>query len=138
MRARGREPVENGDVGPAEVVDVAVGVVAHDAVAEPEDMADAEEVADALFDLGAGDGKIAIAAARIHGARSVGIEFNPEMAALAKRNAERAGVSDRVTIINGDIFKEDFTKATVINIKAGSGGKKSGPSQQDLKGLEVE
>lgn len=71
---------------------------------------------DLLFDLGAGDGKIAIAAARNHGARAVGIEFNPEMAALAKRNAERAGVADRVTIINGDIFKEDFTKATVISM----------------------
>jgi SAM-dependent methyltransferase len=71
---------------------------------------------DLLFDLGSGDGKIAIAAARVHGARSVGIEFNPEMAALAKRNAERAGVSDRVTIINGDIFKEDFSKATVISM----------------------
>lgn len=71
---------------------------------------------DLLFDLGAGDGKIAIAAARVHGARTVGIEFNPDMAALAKRNAERAGVSDRVTIINGDIFKEDFSKATVISM----------------------
>ena len=71
---------------------------------------------DLVFDLGAGDGKIAIAAARNHGARAVGIEFNPEMAALARRNAERAGVSDRVTIINGDIFKEDFTKATVITM----------------------
>ncbi len=71
---------------------------------------------DLLFDLGSGDGKIAIAAARVHGARSVGIEFNPDMAALAKRNAERAGVSDRVTIINGDIFKEDFSKATVISM----------------------
>jgi hypothetical protein len=71
---------------------------------------------DLLFDLGAGDGKIAITAARVHGARAIGIEFNPDMAALAKRNAERAGVSDRVTIINGDIFKEDFTKATVISM----------------------
>jgi SAM-dependent methyltransferase len=71
---------------------------------------------DLVFDLGAGDGKIAIAAARNHGARSVGIEFNPEMAALARRNAERAGVADRVTIINGDIFKEDFSKATVVTM----------------------
>jgi hypothetical protein len=71
---------------------------------------------DLLFDLGAGDGKIAITAARVHGARAIGIEVTPDMAALAKRNAERAGVSDRVTIINGDIFKEDFTKATVISM----------------------
>ena len=71
---------------------------------------------DLVFDLGAGDGKIAIAAARDFGARSVGIEFKKEMAELARCNAQRAGVSDRVSIINGDIFKEDFSKATVISM----------------------
>jgi SAM-dependent methyltransferase len=71
---------------------------------------------DLVYDLGAGDGKIAIAAAKNFGARAVGIEFNPEMAALAQRNAKRAGVGDRVTIINGDIFKEDFSKATVVTL----------------------
>jgi SAM-dependent methyltransferase len=72
--------------------------------------------ADLVYDLGSGDGKIPIAAAKQFGARAVGIEFNPEMAALARRNAERAGVSDRVTIITGDIFKEDFSKATVVTL----------------------
>lgn len=71
---------------------------------------------DLVYDLGAGDGKIAIAAAKNFGARAVGIEFNPDMAALAQRNAKRAGVGDRVTIINGDIFKEDFSKATVVTL----------------------
>lgn len=71
---------------------------------------------DLVYDLGAGDGKIAIAAAKEFGARAVGIEFNPDMAALAQRNAKRAGVGDRVTIINGDIFKEDFSKATVVTL----------------------
>ena len=71
---------------------------------------------DIVYDLGAGDGKIAISAAKDFGAQSFGIEFNPEMAALAQRNAERAGVGDRVKIINGDIFKEDFTKATVLTL----------------------
>lgn len=71
---------------------------------------------DLVYDLGAGDGKIAIAAAREFGARAVGIEYNPDMAALAQRNAERAGVADRVRIIRGDIFKEDFSKATVITM----------------------
>ncbi len=71
---------------------------------------------DLVYDLGAGDGKIAIAAAKNFGERAVGIEFNPEMAALAQRNAKRAGVGDRVTIINGDIFKEDFSKATVVTL----------------------
>jgi hypothetical protein len=71
---------------------------------------------DLVFDLGAGDGKIAIAAARDFGATSVGIEYNPDMAALAQRNANRQGVGDKVKIINGDIFKEDFTKATVVTL----------------------
>ena len=71
---------------------------------------------DLVFDLGAGDGKIAIAAAKNYGARSVGIEYNKEMAALATRNAERAGVSDKVKIIHGDIFVEDFSKANVLTM----------------------
>ena len=71
---------------------------------------------DLVFDLGAGDGKIAIAAARDFGATSVGIEYNPEMAALAQRNANRQGVGNKVKIINGDIFKEDFSKATVVTL----------------------
>ena len=71
---------------------------------------------DLVYDLGAGDGKIAIAAAREFGATSVGIEFNGEMAALAKRNAERAGVGKRVQIIHGEIFKEDFSQASVVTM----------------------
>jgi len=71
---------------------------------------------DIVYDLGAGDGKIAIAAAKDFGAKSFGIEFNPEMAALAQRNADRAGVGERVKIINGDIFKEDFSSATVLTL----------------------
>ena len=71
---------------------------------------------DLVFDLGAGDGKIAIAAAKNYGARSVGIEYNKDMAALATRNAERAGVTDKVKIIHGDIFVEDFSKANVLTM----------------------
>lgn len=69
---------------------------------------------DLVVDLGAGDGKIAIAAALKRGARAIGIEYDPEMAALAKRNVLRAGVADKVTIIEGDLFKADFSKATVV------------------------
>ncbi len=71
---------------------------------------------DIVYDLGAGDGKIAIAAAKNFGATSFGIEYNKEMAELARRNTERAGVSDKVKIINGDIFVEDFSKATVVTM----------------------
>jgi hypothetical protein len=71
---------------------------------------------DLVYDLGAGDGKIPIQAARQFGARAVGIEFNPDMANLARQNAQRAKVSDKVTIVTGDIFEEDFSNATVVTL----------------------
>ncbi len=71
---------------------------------------------DLVYDLGAGDGKIPIQAARQFGARAVGIEFNPDMANLARQNAQRANVSDKVTIVTGDIFEEDFSNATVVTL----------------------
>lgn len=71
---------------------------------------------DLVVDLGAGDGKIAIAAAKLYGARAVGIEYNPSLAALAQRQAEQAGVSDRVQIIAADLFTQDFSKATVVTL----------------------
>lgn len=70
---------------------------------------------DTVFDLGAGDGKIAIAAGKL-GAKSVGIEYNPNMARLAKCLAQAEGVAGRTTIIQGDIFKEDFSRATVVTM----------------------
>ena len=71
---------------------------------------------DLLVDLGAGDGKIPIAAAQSFKARAWGIEYNRDLANLANRNAQRAGVADRVHIVHGDIFKEDFSKATVVTL----------------------
>ncbi len=71
---------------------------------------------DVVYDLGAGDGKIPIQAARQFGARAVGVEFNPDMANLARQNAQRANVSDKVTIVTGDIFEEDFSNATVVTL----------------------
>jgi SAM-dependent methyltransferase len=71
---------------------------------------------DLVYDLGAGDGKIAIAAAKKFGARSVGIEYNPDMAKHAQGNVEKAGVTGRARIINGDIFVTDFSQATVVTM----------------------
>ncbi|HEX9182266.1 MAG TPA: class I SAM-dependent methyltransferase [Burkholderiales bacterium] len=71
---------------------------------------------DYVIDLGAGDGKIAIMAAKKFGARSLGIEYNPEMAKHAQGNVEKAGVSGKARIVQGDIFVSDFTKATVITM----------------------
>ncbi len=71
---------------------------------------------DKLFDLGAGDGIIAITAARQYGAQSVGIEYNPDMAQFARRKVAEAGMNDKVRIITGDIFQEDFSSATVVTL----------------------
>ena len=71
---------------------------------------------DLVYDLGAGDGKIPIAAAKEYGAKAVGIEYNPEMAEFARRNVKREGVDNLVNIITGDISVEDFSKATVVTM----------------------
>lgn len=70
---------------------------------------------DTVYDLGAGDGKIAIAAGKI-GATSVGIEFNPDMAKLAQCYVQAENLAGKTRIINGDVFKEDFSKATVVTM----------------------
>lgn len=72
--------------------------------------------ADVVYDLGAGEGRIPIAAAREFGARAVGIEYTPEVAELARRNVQRAGLDGRVRIVTGDIFVEDFSEATVVTM----------------------
>jgi hypothetical protein len=69
-----------------------------------------------VIDLGAGDGKIAIAAVKKFGARSLGIEYNPDMVAHAQRNAQAAGVLGKAQIVQGDIFVSDFTQATVLTM----------------------
>jgi SAM-dependent methyltransferase len=71
---------------------------------------------DRVFDLGAGDGIIAITAARKYGAKAVGIEYNPDMAQFARRKVAEAGMNDKVKIITGDIFIEDFSSATVVTL----------------------
>jgi hypothetical protein len=70
---------------------------------------------DIVYDLGAGDGKIAIAAGKM-GATAIGIEYNPDMARLAQCYVLAEGMGDRVKIIQGDVFKEDFSKATVVTM----------------------
>lgn len=70
---------------------------------------------DYLIDLGSGDGRIVITAAK-RGVRAQGIEYNPDMVALSKRNAAKEGVSDKATFMEADIFKSDFSQATVITM----------------------
>ncbi len=70
---------------------------------------------DVVYDLGAGDGKIAIAAAK-RGARSVGIEFNPDMARLAQCFVNAEGVGGKARIERGDVFQADIREATVVTM----------------------
>jgi len=71
---------------------------------------------DVVYDLGAGDGIIPITASKVYGVQSVGIEYHQKLADFAKKNAIQAGVGDKVNIIKGDIFVEDFSKATVVTM----------------------
>jgi SAM-dependent methyltransferase len=71
---------------------------------------------DRVLDLGAGDGKIPIFAAKAFGARAVGIEYEPGLAKLATCLVRVAGLADKVRIIEGDIFKVDFGDATVVTM----------------------
>jgi SAM-dependent methyltransferase len=70
---------------------------------------------DYLIDLGSGDGRTVITAAK-RGLHALGIEYNPDMVALAKRNAAEAKVSDKATFVKADIFESDYSKATVITL----------------------
>jgi hypothetical protein len=70
---------------------------------------------DYVIDLGSGDGRIPITAGR-RGARALGIEYNPDMVALSKRNAIKAGVTEKVQFVEGDLFESDFSQATVITM----------------------
>jgi len=71
---------------------------------------------DFVVDLGSGDGRTVIAAAKKFRARSLGIEFNPDMVALSRRNAETEGVADTAKFVQGDIFASDFSSATVVTM----------------------
>ena len=71
---------------------------------------------DVLYDLGSGDGRIPIAAARRFGTRGVGIDIDPARIKDANANLERAGVGARVTFVQGDLFGQDLSPATVITL----------------------
>jgi precorrin-6B methylase 2 len=71
---------------------------------------------DVLYDLGSGDGRIPITAAQRFGTRGVGIDLNPQRIREANANAEKAGVTDKVRFIEGDLFETDFSEATVVTL----------------------
>ena len=71
---------------------------------------------DIVYDLGCGDGRIVIDAARIHGARGVGIDIDSRLIAQARANAQKAGVADRVTFRVQDAMTVDVSEATVVTL----------------------
>jgi SAM-dependent methyltransferase len=70
---------------------------------------------DFVVDLGSGDGRFVIAAAK-RGARALGVEYNPDMVQLAQANARKEGVADRASFVRGDIFETDFSQASVVTL----------------------
>jgi hypothetical protein len=71
---------------------------------------------DVLYDLGSGDGRIPITAAKMHGIRAVGIDIDPQRIAESRVNAKAAGVTDLVTFREEDLFEADFSEATVVTL----------------------
>jgi SAM-dependent methyltransferase len=94
-------------------------------VATPPEVVDAMLAAarvtstDIVYDLGSGDGRIVIVAAKTFGARGVGIEVNPQLIAESTASARAAGVSHLVQFIQGDLFTADFSAATVVTLYLG-------------------
>jgi len=71
---------------------------------------------DVLYDLGSGDGRIPITAAKRFGTRGVGIDIDPERVAEANAGAREQGVTDRVRFVQGDLFEQDLSEATVVTL----------------------
>jgi SAM-dependent methyltransferase len=71
---------------------------------------------DVVYDLGSGDGRIVIAAARDHGARGLGVDINPDLVDAAQRNARRDGVQERAEFRQQDLFELDLEPATVVTL----------------------
>lgn len=69
---------------------------------------------DVVYDLGSGDGRIVIAAARDYGATGIGVEIDPKYVEMARLNAAAEDVTDKVTFVQADLFEMDFSDATVV------------------------
>lgn len=71
---------------------------------------------DVLYDLGSGDGRIPVTAAKMYGVRGTGIDINPERIAEAEANAKKEGVTDKVKFLNQDLFEANIGDATVVTL----------------------
>jgi precorrin-6B methylase 2 len=116
-------PAQQAPTAPTKTYEPEVGQPGKDVVWVPTPQAVVDKMLDLakttskdyVIDLGSGDGRTVITAAK-RGARAVGIEYNPDMVELSKRNAAKEGVSDKATFMKADLFETDFSKATVITM----------------------
>jgi SAM-dependent methyltransferase len=107
--------------GAAQAFEPQVGQAGKDVVWVPSSPAIVEKMLDVakitpqdfVVDLGSGDGRNVIAAAK-RGARALGVEFNPDMVELSRRNAAKEGVAGRVTFVQGDMYEADISQATAL------------------------
>jgi precorrin-6B methylase 2 len=100
---------------PARQLDVPFEPTPHNVVVRMLEIANVNKD-DLLYDLGSGDGRIVIAAAKKYGTRGIGIDLDPQRVAEARANAKEAGVEGRVRFMVGDLFKADFSDATVVTL----------------------
>ena len=100
---------------PARQPDVPYVPTTEKAVAEMLKLAGVKKT-DVVYDLGCGDGRIVIAAAKNYGARGVGIDINPERIKEARENAKKAGVENLVTFQEKDLFEAEIADATVVTL----------------------
>jgi SAM-dependent methyltransferase len=109
------QPAGAPAMAPARAPDVPYEPSPPDVVEAMLDLADVGP-RDIVYDLGSGDGRIVIAAARRGAARAVGIDIDPQRIAEANANARQAGLQDRVTFVQGDLFEANFKDATVVTL----------------------
>lgn len=112
--ARAQSQPESGLHPPARAPDVIYVPTPEPVVKAMLDLAKVKP-GDVLYDLGCGDGRIVIAAAK-RGARATGVDIDPERLREARANAREAGVEDKVTFVEGDLFKVDFSDADVVTL----------------------
>lgn len=107
------------DARPLRAPDVPFGVTPHEAVGQMLQMARIQP-GDVLYDLGCGDGRIVVAAAKKYGIKAVGVDIDPVRVKESLENARTNGVSHLVTIIHGDLFEVDFSEASVVTLYLGN------------------
>ena len=114
LLSQGLAPAQ-GQKGPKRAPDVHWDPAPHEVVTEMLKLACVSKD-DIVYDLGCGDGRIVIAAARDFGARGVGIDIDPQRIAESNENARTAGVTQRVTFREEDLFEADIREATVVTL----------------------